>query len=97
MDGEVVSDQWVEYGVVKEKAYNSVPPQVKREKVEHPDHYNWIPGIECLAVVEHFNFTLGSAIKYLWRAGRKDSETMIDDLKKARFYIDHEIKRLEQK
>jgi hypothetical protein len=60
----------------------------------HPDHYNWLPGIECMDVVKHFNFTLGNSIKYIWRAGRKDSSTAIEDLEKAKYYLDVEINRL---
>lgn len=64
------------------------------QKIEHPSHYNWIPGVECLDVAEHFNFNLGNALKYIWRAGRKDGESALDDLQKARFYLDREIERL---
>ena len=51
-------------------------------------------GIEAQDVIEAFelNFSLGSAIKYILRAGRKDNE--IRDLEKARAYIDREIQRL---
>ena len=38
------------------------------------------------------NFCLGNALKYLWRAGLKGDA--VEDLKKARWYIDREIKRL---
>jgi len=40
-------------------------------------------------------FNLGNAIKYIWRAGEKDPDA-IKDLKKAKWYIDREIKRLER-
>lgn len=61
--------------------------------VEHPPHYTSHPsGVECIEVTEHYNFCIGNAIKYLWRAGQKGSR--IEDLKKARWYIDREIKRL---
>jgi hypothetical protein len=43
------------------------------------------------------NFNVGNAIKYLWRAGLKNEDRHIEDLKKAIFYIDDEIKRLERK
>ena len=60
--------------------------------VEHPKHYNSHPsGIECIAIVRHMNFTLGSAVKYIWRAGLKDCATKLEDLEKARWYIDDEI------
>ena len=65
-------------------------------EIVHPSHYNWIPGIECMDVVKHFDFALGSVIKYVWRAGRKDSETTIDDLEKAKYYIQIEIDRLKE-
>lgn len=61
--------------------------------VNHPAHYN-DPGlaIECIEVAEHFSFCRGNAIKYLWRAGLKGDA--IEDLYKARWYVDREIARL---
>lgn len=62
--------------------------------VNHPKHYTSHPsGIECIEIVEHFGFCVGNAIKYLWRCGLKGDH--IEDLKKARWYIDREIKRRE--
>lgn len=64
------------------------------DPVERPQHYNSHPsGIECITVVEHFTFNVGNAVKYLWRAGQKGA--LLEDLKKARWYVDREIKRLE--
>ena len=72
--------------------YNEgVLPETK-EVVNHPDHYNWF-GIECIDVVEHFNFNIGNAIKYLWRADKK--ENYINDLNKAIWYIQREINRIQ--
>lgn len=63
------------------------------EAVNHPAHYNAHPsGVECIDVVEHFNFNVGNAVKYLWRAGLKGD--VQEDLKKAAWYIDREIQRL---
>ena len=60
--------------------------------VNHPRHYTQHPsGIEAIEVTEHFNFCVGNAIKYLWRAGLKDDT--IQDLQKALWYIQREIKR----
>jgi len=60
----------------------------------NPDHYKSHPsGVECIQITEHFNFCRGNAIKYLWRAGEKGDE--IEDLRKARWYVDREISRLE--
>lgn len=65
------------------------------DSVDHTSHYNSHPsGIECIDVVEHMNFCVGNAIKYLWRACWKGK--MLEDLKKARWYIDREIARLER-
>lgn len=65
------------------------------EKVNHPQHYNTHPsGVECIDVVRHMNFDLGNAIKYIWRAGLK-SDNAIEDLRKAIWYLEDEIKRLE--
>jgi hypothetical protein len=48
-------------------------------------------------VVEQFNFNRGNAIKYIWRAGLKDKAKEIEDLKKAVWYINREISKLEGK
>ena len=48
-------------------------------------------GVECIDVAEHYGFSIGNAIKYLWRAGLKGDA--IEDLKKARWYIDREIQK----
>lgn len=62
------------------------------DAVNHPTHYNAHPaGIECIDVVEHMGFNVGNAIKYLWRADHKGAP--IQDLEKARWYIDREIAR----
>jgi len=62
------------------------------EAVDHPPHYNAHPsGVECIDVVEHMGFNLGNAIKYVWRADLKGDA--IEDLRKARWYLDREIAR----
>lgn len=63
------------------------------DKIDHPLHYNRHPsGIECIDIVEYFTFNIGNSIKYLWRAGEKGDR--IEDLKKARWYIDREILKI---
>lgn len=67
---------------------------LSNDPVDHPAHYTQHPsGVEAIDVTEHFNFNRGNAIKYIWRAELKGKE--LEDLKKARFYLDREIKRLE--
>lgn len=70
--------------------------QIETEKINHPSHYNQHPsGVECITIVEHFNFNLGNAIKYIWRAGLKGEEPVVD-LRKAKWYIEREIERIEK-
>jgi len=60
--------------------------------VNHPKHYTNHPsGIECIQVTEHMGFNLGNAVKYIWRADLKGKA--IEDLEKARWYIDREIQK----
>jgi hypothetical protein len=71
-------------------------PLLKAEEdaVNHPRHYTDHPsGVECIQITEHMNFCLGNAIKYIWRAGLK-SDSPIEDLKKARWYVDRELQKL---
>jgi len=66
----------------------------RADSVNHPGHYTSHPsGVECIQVTEHMNFCIGNAVKYLWRAGLKGDA--LEDLKKARWYVDREIKRIE--
>lgn len=68
----------------------------KHDPVNHPKHYTSDPsGVECIEITRHRNFNIGNAIKYLWRAGLKDGNSDIQDLRKAVWYIEDEIKRLE--
>lgn len=66
------------------------------DPINHPTHYTSKDGIECIQVTEQFNFNRGNAIKYVWRAGEKDKAKEIEDLKKAIWYIEREIKRIEK-
>lgn len=71
--------------------------KVKVELVDHPQHYNeHSKGIECIDVIEDMSFNVGSAIKYLWRAGLKPGEATDQDLRKAVWYIERERERLAQ-
>lgn len=60
----------------------------------NPTHYRSHPsGVEVIRITEHMNFCLGNSVKYILRAGLKGDA--VEDLKKARWYIDREIARLE--
>ena len=63
--------------------------------VDHPSHYTAHPsGVECIDITEHMGFSLGNAVKYIWRADLKGNA--VQDLKKAAFYVNREIERLEK-
>lgn len=73
-------------------------------KVDHPKHYNNHPsGIECIEITKHYDFCIGNAIKYLWRAGLKseegynNTEKEIEDLEKSIWYIVCKIDMLKNK
>lgn len=63
------------------------------DMVNHPPHYTDHPsGVECIQITEHMNFCLGNALKYIWRSSLKGNA--IEDLEKAKFYIQREIDRI---
>ncbi len=62
----------------------------------NPDHYQ-DGGIETIDFIDakKLNFNLGNAVKYISRAGKKDPEKYKEDLQKAAWYLDREIKKYE--
>ena len=64
------------------------------DPVNHPSHYKMANGIEVIQLTEQLNFCRGNAVKYICRAGKKDRANEIEDLLKARWYINREIERL---
>jgi len=74
--------------------------RAENENVEHPSHYGGENDpFETIKVIHAWglNFFLGNVVKYISRAGKKDPDKLVQDLKKARFYLDYEIKRHEKK
>ena len=60
----------------------------------NPNHYKSHPsGIECIQVTEHMGFNLGNAVKYIWRSDLKHDDGGMEDILKAEWYIQREIKR----
>lgn len=90
--GSVYDYASYEVELVKEKT-NPVDP--KKELVNSPDHYK-SSGMEAIDVIESFNlgFNLGNTVKYILRCGKKDSE--LQELKKAKWYLEREISRREK-
>ena len=68
------------------------------DPVNHPDHY-CLGGIEVLDAIEAWGlpYHLGNVVEYVARAGKKDPATYVQDLKKAKFYLDRFIAKIETK
>jgi hypothetical protein len=87
---------------VIDKTIPGLEPDPVHDAVSHPKHYTSSPAacrgcgrpIECIDVIEHMALSVGTAVKYLWRQGLKDDA--IQDLEKARQYIEFEILRLQR-
>ena len=60
----------------------------------NPAHYRAYRGLEVIDLTEQLNFCRGNAVKYIARAGLKDPTREVEDLQKARWYIDREIGRI---
>ena len=92
-----------EVEVIMEKdddlVYKNMSP-IKKEQVNHPEHYGGGNNVyETIKVIDawELGFSLGNTIKYISRAGKKNKDKELEDLKKAKFYLDHYIKTLENK
>ena len=69
----------------------------KKELINHPSHYGGDTTYEAIKVIEAWklNFNLGNVVKYIARAGQKQGESELKDLKKAVWYLNDYIKLLE--
>lgn len=72
-------------------------PSKKKEMVNHPSHYQGKDGMECIDIIESYelDFKLGSALKYILRAGRKDPSKKREDLEKAIWYLKRSLREEE--
>lgn len=94
-------DRWLESELQKTQAKRSeLKPEntglrqnPSHDPVNHPSHYT-TGGIETIDFIEAkgLGFCLGNVVKYVARAGKKDDK--LEDLKKARWYLDREIASL---
>lgn len=68
------------------------------DPVNHPSHYGGDTTYEVIKVITAWGlgFDLGNVTKYVARAGKKDPAKELEDLRKARFYLNHRITQLEQ-
>ena len=78
--------------IIKDRV-DRTPPS---DSVSHPPHYasGWSNGAEVIDLTEHLSFCAGNVVKYVCRAGRKDPDKHVEDLEKARWYLDREIERI---
>jgi hypothetical protein len=75
--------------------------KMSKEMVNHPNHYGGAENnYEVIKVCEAWDLDkdayLFNVVKYVARAGKKDSAKELEDLKKAAFYLDRKIKNLEK-
>jgi len=71
---------------------------LKKEAINHPKHYGGEGNpYEAIKVIEAWdlNFSLGNVLKYMSRAGKK-SDNPLEDLKKAAWYLNREIERIQE-
>jgi hypothetical protein len=72
---------------------------MSNEMVNHPNHYGGEDNVyEAIKVIEAWDldFHLGNTVKYISRAGKKDSDKELQDLKKALWYLNRKIEQLEK-
>jgi hypothetical protein len=74
------------------------PKKAVHDPVNNPSHYT-DGNIEVIDFIEdkNFNFNLGNSVKYIARAGKKNPDTLIQDLEKAQWYLNREINNLKKK
>jgi hypothetical protein len=68
-----------------------------KEHVNHPDHYGGKDNpYEAIKVIEawELDFCLGNTVKYISRAGKKESDKTIQDLEKAKWYLERKINQM---
>ena len=85
------------YNIIVHSQDNLNRCDTKADPVNRPSHYT-DGKIEPIDYIEDkkLGFCLGNAIKYISRAGKKDPSKEIEDLKKARWYIERRIKEVEE-
>ena len=79
----------------KQASVSTSAEPVKQDAVNHPAHYK-AGGIETIDFIEakQLTYNLGNVVKYITRAGVKNKATHIEDLEKAAWYLNREIKNL---
>lgn len=94
-----INDDDVSIMFIDEVPETVTKTETEFDNVNHPKHYTDGRKYEPIEVIEDWklDFCLGNAVKYISRAGRKDETKTIEDLEKAKWYIDREIRNLKFK
>jgi hypothetical protein len=90
-------DYWEEPHYEKPLQKHRKEMMKKPDAINHPEHYGGLDSTyEAIKVIDAWklDFCLGNVIKYISRAGKKGSK--LEDLRKAQWYLNHEIERLEE-
>ena len=58
-------------------------------------HYDFPNGVRTIDITQHLDFCSGNVVKYVCRAGKKDGESSLDDLKKAVWYLNQLVEKAE--
>jgi Protein of unknwon function (DUF3310) len=77
---------------------NKVTIAIEHDAVNHPSHYVGAGGLEPIDAIESWglDFYLGNVLKYIVRAGKKNKDKEVEDLEKAKFYLQRKIDRLKK-
>ena len=95
--GEVAVDAAAEQRPTERSEKETVEDgKAKKPGIGKRCYYGFPNGVEAEDICRYLSFNLGNVVKYACRAGRKDAKKKIEDLMKARDYLDNEIKRLEE-
>lgn len=63
----------------------------EKSQIKKQSYYSFPNGVEAEDICKYLSFNLGNVVKYICRAGKKDENTKIQDLIKARDYLNNEI------
>lgn len=83
----------------REAIFTIDEPSQKKELVNHPNHYGGKDNpYEAIKVIEAWKlgFCLGNTVKYISRAGKKETDKELQDLKKALWYLQRRIDNLQK-
>lgn len=96
--GYAVNNEWV---CIAQGAVQCFAPPKPKDAVQHPSHYGGDVVHEVIKCLSAWGLEsdalLWNAVKYISRAGKKDPAKTLEDLRKAKFYLDRRIAQLEAK